>query len=122
MVHTLKSSSCKYTQIHTSATFFMCIDPHYVVQWIACSPRVWYPRFIVDPFESQSGQTKDYEIGNFCFSAKNAALRSKKKTDWLKIRIMCSSGATYLPATFVYFAYFLILFWVRVHMTTSSMD
>jgi hypothetical protein len=29
-----------------------------------------------------SGQTKDYEIGIFCFSAKHAALRRKNK-DWL---------------------------------------
>ena len=33
-------------------------------------------------FEPQSGQTKDYKIGICCFSAKNAALRSKSK-DWL---------------------------------------
>jgi hypothetical protein len=60
--------------------------------------------------------------GNYCFSTKNAALRSKKKTDWLKIRIMCPNGAIYLPATAVHFAYFLILFWIRVHTTTWSMD
>jgi len=30
----------------------------------------------------RSGQTKDYEIGICCFSAKHAALRSKSK-DWL---------------------------------------
>jgi len=28
------------------------------------------------------GQSKDEEIGNWCFSAKHAALRSKSK-DWL---------------------------------------
>jgi len=33
-------------------------------------------------FESRSGQTKDYEIGICCFSAKHVALRSKSK-DWL---------------------------------------
>jgi hypothetical protein len=33
-------------------------------------------------FEPQSGKTKDYKIGICCFSAKNAALRSKSK-DWL---------------------------------------
>ena len=33
-------------------------------------------------FESRSGQTKDYEIGICCFSAKHAALRRKRK-DWL---------------------------------------
>ena len=30
-------------------------------------------------FEPRSGQTKDYEIGIYCFSAKHAALRSKSK-------------------------------------------
>ena len=30
-------------------------------------------------FESLSGQTKDYEIGICCFSAKNTALRRKSK-------------------------------------------
>ena len=33
-------------------------------------------------FEPRSGQTKDYKIGIYCFSAKHAALRSKSK-DWL---------------------------------------
>ena len=33
-------------------------------------------------FEPRSGQTKDYEIGMCCFSAKHAALRRKSK-DWL---------------------------------------
>ena len=33
-------------------------------------------------FDPRSGQTKDYEIGMCCFSAKNAALRRKSK-DWL---------------------------------------
>ena len=33
-------------------------------------------------FDPRSGQTKDYEIGICCFSAKHAALRSKNK-DWL---------------------------------------
>ena len=33
-------------------------------------------------FEPLSGQTKDYEIGIFYFSAKHAALRRKSK-DWL---------------------------------------
>jgi hypothetical protein len=32
--------------------------------------------------EPQSGQTKDYEIGIGCFSAKHSALRRKSK-DWL---------------------------------------
>ena len=30
-------------------------------------------------FESRSGQTKDYEIGMCCFSAKHTALRKKNK-------------------------------------------
>ena len=30
-------------------------------------------------FEPRSGQTKDYKIGIYCFSAKHAALRSKSK-------------------------------------------
>jgi hypothetical protein len=33
-------------------------------------------------FEPWSGQTKDYNIGICCFSAKHAALRRKSK-DWL---------------------------------------
>ena len=40
---------------------------------------------------------------------------SEKKTDWFNIRRMCPSGATYLPATVVYFILLLGLFWVRVH-------
>ena len=46
-------------------------------------------------FKSRSGQTKDYKIGIFCFSAKHTALR--RKTGRLGIRIMCPSGATCLP-------------------------
>jgi hypothetical protein len=33
-------------------------------------------------FEPRSGQTKDYEIGICCFSAKHAAIRRKSR-DWL---------------------------------------
>jgi hypothetical protein len=33
-------------------------------------------------FKTRSGETKDYEIGICCFSAKRAALRRKNK-DWL---------------------------------------
>jgi len=33
-------------------------------------------------FEPRSGQTKDYEIGTCCFSAKQAALRRTSR-DWL---------------------------------------
>ena len=48
-------------------------------------------------FESRSGQTKDYKIGIYSFSDKHVALRQKKKqTGWLRIRIMCLSGATCL--------------------------
>jgi hypothetical protein len=40
---------------------------------------------VVDPrFEPRSGQTKDYEIGICCFSAKPATLRRMfKAPDWL---------------------------------------
>jgi hypothetical protein len=48
--------------------------------------------------ESRSGQSKDYEIGICCFSAKQAVLRRKSKTGWLRIRILCLTGATYLSA------------------------
>ena len=33
-------------------------------------------------FEPRSGQTRDFKIGIYCFSAKHAALRRKSK-DWL---------------------------------------
>ena len=33
-------------------------------------------------FEPRSGQTKDYKIGIYCFSAKHAAVKSNNK-DWL---------------------------------------
>ena len=33
-------------------------------------------------FQPRSGQTQDYEIGIYCFSAKHAALR-RKSIDWL---------------------------------------
>jgi hypothetical protein len=33
-------------------------------------------------FKPRSGQTKDYEIGIYCFSPKHAALRRKSK-NWL---------------------------------------
>jgi hypothetical protein len=49
-------------------------------------------------FEPRSGQAKDYKIGICCFSAKYAALWSIAKTGWLRICIMCPSGATCLPA------------------------
>ena len=47
--------------------------------------------------EPPSGQDKVYAIGMCCFSAKNAA-GVGAKTGWLRIRIMCLSGATCLPA------------------------
>ena len=39
-------------------------------------------------FERRSGQTKDYEIGNYCFSAKHETLGRKS--------LECPSGATCL--------------------------
>ena len=48
-------------------------------------------------FDPRFGQTKDYEIGIYCFSAEHAALRKKTKTGWFGIRIMYPSGATCLP-------------------------
>jgi hypothetical protein len=47
-------------------------------------------------FEPLFVSTKNYIIGNSCFSAKHAALRAK--TCWLGIRIICLSGATSLSA------------------------
>ena len=47
--------------------------------------------------EPRSGQTKDYQIGICCFSAKHAALRRKRK-DWSARNQMCQSGATCLTA------------------------
>ena len=49
-------------------------------------------------FEPRSGQTKDYEIGFYCFSARNAAFRLRAKTVCLGIRKTCQSGASCLPA------------------------
>ena len=43
--------------------------------------------------EPRSGQTKDYEIGMCCFSAK----QKRTKTGWFGIGIICTSGATCLP-------------------------
>ena len=44
--------------------------------------NVFTSRVVDRGFESRWGQTKDYEIGICCFSAKHAALRRKTK-DWL---------------------------------------
>ena len=49
---------------------------------------------------SRSGQTKDYYVGIYCFSAKYAALGTKSKY-WLarnQVMITCPSGKTCLPA------------------------
>ena len=40
-------------------------------------------------FDTQSGQTKDYEIGICCFSVKNTVLERKNKDGLVGIRIMC---------------------------------
>jgi hypothetical protein len=49
-------------------------------------------------FEPSWGKTKDYNIGICCFSAKHTALRRKNiYTGWLRIRVICTSGMTYLP-------------------------
>jgi hypothetical protein len=42
-------------------------------------------------FQSRLGQTKDYKNSYCCISA------NKEKEQRLGIRIMCPSGATYLP-------------------------
>ena len=44
--------------------------------------RVFASRAVDRGFEPRSGQTKDYNIGICCFSAKHATLRRKSK-DWL---------------------------------------
>jgi hypothetical protein len=48
--------------------------------------------------ERQSGQTENYKICIFCFSAKHHHSEERAKTGWLGIRIMCPSGATCLLA------------------------
>jgi len=48
-------------------------------------------------FEHKSSKTKDYKIGMCCFYTKQTALRSREKTGWLEIRIMCLNGAKFLP-------------------------
>jgi hypothetical protein len=47
-------------------------------------------------FELRSGQTKDYKIGNCCFSAIGTQHYGERA--WLRIRIMCPNGVTFLPA------------------------
>ena len=57
-----------------------------VVKHFSCFARVMVAALafsVVDRgFEARSGQTKDYKIDMFCFSAKHAALRRKSR-DWL---------------------------------------
>ena len=47
-------------------------------------------------FEPRSGQTRDNNIGIYCFSAKHVAI-NLKKTRWFGISIVCPNGATCLP-------------------------
>ena len=69
-----------------------------------------YPRYNIDPFESRSGQTKGYDIGIYCFFAKNAALRSQKKTDLLKIRILCVRVVQHIIQWLLLFLFCFVLF------------
>ena len=66
-------------------------------------------------FEPRSGQTKDYKIGIFCFSAKHAALG---------IRILCSSGATCLSMDCCFIEQALCksnsAYWSSIKRTSSS--
>ena len=50
-------------------------------------------------FEPRPGQTKDYTIGKYCFSAKHAEIA---KTVWLEIMIMCLSGGYVYQRTVVW--------------------
>ena len=47
-------------------------------------------------FEPQKGQTKDYEIGICCFSAKHAALRRKSKDPTQRVGLEQSGPHHYL--------------------------
>ena len=49
-----------------------------------------------------SGQTKDNESDICYICAKHTAPSRKRKTGSLGIRIMCPSGATYLPADYCF--------------------
>ena len=49
-------------------------------------------------FEPQSGQTKDYKIGIVASPLSMQHYGERAKTGWFRIRIMCQSGATCLPA------------------------
>jgi hypothetical protein len=59
------------------------------VYWIATiSNMIFYYMYQRGKFDSRSGQTKQYKIGMFCFSAKQATfVRSKD----CSVRIMCMS-------------------------------
>ena len=69
-------------------------------------------------FEPQSVQTKHYKMGICCFSATNA------KIGWLGIRIMCPSGAIFLPSDCCFRELVLYksnsLCWSRTKRTSSS--
>jgi hypothetical protein len=61
----------------------------FVYRYIGCQYYFVQERYnvinlgvMVCMLEPRSGQTKDYEIGICCFSAKHAALR-RKSNDWL---------------------------------------
>jgi hypothetical protein len=56
-------------------------------------------------FEPRSGQTKDYNIGICCLSAKHASFKRKSKDCWVGIRIMCPSGRHVYPRTVVSVCY-----------------
>ena len=75
-------------------------------------------------FEPWLGQTKDYQIGIYHFSAKRAALRVTAKIGWLGIRIMCPSGATCLPTDCCFSELSLcksnFVCWSRTKRTSSS--
>ena len=47
-------------------------------------------------FDPQSGQTKDYKIGNCCLSAEHTALRSKSTDRLAHNQDKCQSGVTCL--------------------------
>jgi hypothetical protein len=49
-------------------------------------------------FEPRSGQTKDYKIGIFCFSAKHITLRREGKDLFAPNQENVSNGATCLSA------------------------
>ena len=52
-------------------------------------------------FKPRSGQTKDYKIDIYCFSAKHTALRRKIKDWFAGNQAMCPSGRHVYPRTVV---------------------